>query len=137
MMLLRNFNNPDTFYNKPKLLALIASVVLSILTVPVILPHLYHTNMIYHIIMHLASLIISQFLALVSMLAYARTKSVKIFFMTLGFVTLVAVEYLYLLISTEDIYGMFIPIINIEVSHVILLIMVIFFGISFLKGANK
>jgi hypothetical protein len=136
-MLLRNFNNPDTFYNKPKLLALIASVVLSILTVPVILPHLYHTNMIYHIIMHLASLIISQFLALVSMLAYARTKSVKIFFMTLGFVTLVAVEYLYFLISTEDIYGMFLPIVNIEVSHVILLIMVIFFGISFLKGANK
>jgi hypothetical protein len=137
MVLLRNFNDPDTFYNKPKLLALIASVVLSILTVPVILPHLYHTHMIYHIIMHLASLIISQFLALVSILAYARTKSVKILFMTLGFVTLVAVEYLYLLSSTENIYGMFIPTVNIELSHVILLIMVIFFGISFLKGANK
>ena len=97
MVLLRNFNDPDTFYNKPKLLALIASVVMSIITVPVILPHIYHTHMIYHIIMHLASLIISQFLALVSILAYARTKSVKILFMTLGFVTLVAVEYLYLL----------------------------------------
>ncbi|MGB9169439.1 MAG: hypothetical protein WCB31_10980 [Nitrososphaeraceae archaeon] len=137
MVLLRNFNDPDTFYNKPKLLALIASVVLSILTVPVILPHIYHTDMIYHIIMHLASLIISQFLALVSILAYARTKSVKIFFMTLGFVTLVAVEYLYLLSSTENIYGMFIPTVNIELSHVILVIMVIFFGVSFMKGANK
>ncbi|HJS65421.1 MAG TPA: hypothetical protein VJ767_11280 [Nitrososphaeraceae archaeon] len=137
MVLLRNFNDPDTFYNKPKLLALIASVVLSILTVPVILPHIYHTDMIYHIIMHLASLIISQFLALVSILAYARTKSVKILFMTMGFVTLVAVEYLYLLGSTENIYGMFIPTVNIELSHVILLIMVIFFGVSFMKGANK
>ena len=137
MTLLRNFNNAGTFYNKPKLLALITSVVLSILTVPVILPHLSHTNMIYHIIMHLASLIISQFLALISILAYARTKSIKILFMTLGFVTLVAVEYLYLLNSTEDIYGMFIPIVNIEISHVILLIMVIFFGLSFIKGANK
>ena len=137
MVLLRNFNDPDTFYNKPKLLALIASVVMSILTVPVILPHIYHTDMIYHIIMHLASLIISQFLALVSILAYARTKSVKILFMTLGFVTLVAVEYVYLLSSTENIYGMFIPTVNIELSHVILLIMVIFFGVSFMKGANK
>jgi hypothetical protein len=137
MMLLRNFNDPDTFYNKPKLLALIASVVMSILTVPVILPHLYHTDMIYHIIMHLASLIISQFLALVSILAYTRTKSLKILFMTLGFVTLVAVEYLYLLSSTENVYGMFIPTVNIELSHVILLIMVIFFGASFMKGANK
>jgi hypothetical protein len=137
MVLLRNFNDPNTFYNKPKLLALIASVVLSILTVPVILPHIYHTDMIYHIIMHLTSLIISQFLALVSILAYARTKSIKILFMTLGFVTLVAVEYLYLLSSTENIYGMFIPTVNIELSHVILLIMVIFFGVSFMKGANK
>ena len=137
MVLLRNFNDPDTFYNKPKLLALIASVVMSILTVPVILPHIYHTDMIYHIIMHMASLIISQFLALVSILAYARTKSVKILFMTLGFVTLVAVEYLYLLSSTENIYGMFIPTINIELSHIVLLIMVIFFGVSFMKGANK
>ena len=135
--MLRNFNDPDTFYNKPKLLALIASVVMSILTVPVILPHIYHTDMIYHIIMHMASLIISQFLALVSILAYARTKSVKILFMTLGFVTLVAVEYLYLLSSTENIYGMFIPTINIELSHIVLLIMVIFFGVSFMKGANK
>jgi len=57
--------------------------------------------------------------------------------MTLGFVTLVAVEYLYLFNSTADIYGMLIPITNIELSHLILLIMVIFFGISFLKGANK
>lgn len=137
MTLLRNFNNPDTFYNKPKVLALIASVVISFLTVPAILPHIYHTNMIYHIIVHLTSLIISQFLALVSILAYVRTKSVKIFFMTLGFVTLVAVEYLYLFNSTADIYGILIPITNIELSHVILLIMVIFFGISFLKGGNK
>ena len=137
MTLLRNFNNPDTFYNKPKVLALITSIVISFLTVPAILPHIYHTNMIYHIIVHLTSLIISQFLALVSILAYVRTKSVKIFFMTLGFVTLVAVEYLYLFNSTADIYGILIPITNIELSHVILLIMVIFFGISFLKGANK
>lgn len=137
MILLRNFNHPDTSYNKPKLLALIASVMISFLTVPVILPHINHTNMIYHIIVHLTSLIISQFLAIVSILAYARTNSVKIFFMTLGFVTLVAVEYLYLFNSTTDIYAMLIPITNIELSHLILLIMVIFFGISFLKGANK
>ena len=61
----------------------------------------------------------------------------RFLFMTLGFVTLVAVEYLYLLSSTENIYGMFIPTVNIELSHVILLIMVIFFGASFMKGANK
>jgi hypothetical protein len=53
--------------------------------------------------------------------------------MTLGFMTLVIAEYVYLLNSTEDFQVVFIPHLNIEVSHIILLIMVVFFGISFLK----
>jgi hypothetical protein len=63
--------------------------------------------------------------------------------MTLGFMTLVIAEYVYLLNSTEDLYRMFIPHVNIEVSHVnievshvILLVMVMFFGISFLKTSR-
>jgi hypothetical protein len=54
--------------------------------------------------------------------------------MTFGFMTLVVAEYVYLLNSTEDFDIMLIPQVNIELSHVILLIMVIFFGISFLKS---
>ncbi len=54
--------------------------------------------------------------------------------MMLGFITLVTAEYVYLLNSTEDIHVMSIPQVNIEVSHLILLIMVIFFGIAFLKS---
>ena len=134
-MLLRNYNNnPDPFYNKPRLLVLIASIVISLSVVPFILPHVFHPHMIYHIILHLIALIISQFLAVVSIMAYLKSKSIRILFMTLGFMTLVIAEYVYLLNSTEDLYGMFIPHVNIEVSHVILLVMVVFFGISFLKS---
>jgi hypothetical protein len=57
--------------------------------------------------------------------------------MTLGFVTLVVAEYIYLLNSTEDLNRMFIPHVNIEVSHFILLIMIMFFGISFLKNPSE
>jgi hypothetical protein len=90
--------------------------------------------MIYHILLHLVSLIISQFLAVVSLLAYLKARTTRILLMTLGFMTLVIAEYVYLLNSTEDFRMMFIPQVNIEVSHVILLIMVTFFGISFLKS---
>ena len=135
--MLRNYDKFDIFNDKPKLLALIASVVTTILSIPVLMPHFTHPHMIIHIIVHLASLIISQFLALVSLIAYTRTRGIKIMFMTLGFMTLVVVEYLYLFYATENIYGVFIPIVNIELSHVILLIMVTFFGVSFLKGGNK
>ena len=133
-LLLRNYNNPDAFYNKPRLLVLIASIVISLSVVPFILPHVFHPQMIYHILLHLVSLIISQFLVVVSLLAYLKSKTTRILLMTLGFMTLVIAEYLYLLNSTEDLYVTFIPHVNIEVSHVILLVMVTFFGISFLKS---
>lgn len=134
-LLLRNYNNPGgTFYNKPRLLVLIASIVISLSVVPFILPHVFHPHMIYHIILHLVSLIISQFLAVVSLLAYLKSKTTRILLMTFGFMTLVVAEYVYLLNSTKDFDIMLIPQVNIELSHVILLIMVIFFGISFLKS---
>jgi hypothetical protein len=132
--LLRNYNNADAFYNKPRLLVLIASIVISLSVVPFILPHVFHPHMIYHIILHLVSLIISQFLAVVSLLAYLKSKTTRILLMTFGFMTLVVAEYVYLLNSTEDFDIMLIPQVNIELSHVILLIMVVFFGISFLKS---
>jgi hypothetical protein len=132
--LLRNYNNSDAFYNKPRLLILIASIVISLSIVPFILPHVFHPHMIYHILLHVVALIISQFLVVVSIMAYLKSKSTRILFMTLGFMTLVVAEYVYLLNSTEDFLVMYIPELNIEVSHIIMLIMVTFFGISFLKS---
>ena len=134
LLLLRNYNNSDTFYNKPRLLVLIASVVISLSIVPFILPHIFHPHMIYHILLHIVALILSQFLAVVSLMAYLKSKTSRILFMTLGFMTLVIAEYVYLLNSTEDIHPMFLSQLNIELSHLILLVMVIFFGISFLKS---
>jgi hypothetical protein len=134
LLLLRNYNNSDTFYNKPRLLVLIASVVISLSIVPFILPHIFHPHMIYHILLHIVVLILSQFLAVVSLMAYLKSNTSRILFMTLGFMTLVVAEYVYLLNSTENFHVLYIPHINIEVSHLILLIMVIFFGISLLKN---
>ena len=134
LLLLRNYNNADAFYNKPRLLVLIASIVISLSVVPFIIPHVFHPHMIYHIILHLVSLIISQFLVVVSLLAYLKSKTTRILLMTFGFMTLVVAEYVYLLNSTKDFDIMLIPQVNIELSHIILLIMVVFFGISFLKS---
>jgi hypothetical protein len=134
-LLLRKYsNNSDTFYNKTRLLILFSSIVISISVVPLILPHIFHSHMIYHILLHFTALIISQFLAVVSIMAYIKCRTSRIFFMMLGFITLVIAEYIYLLNSTENVHVMFVPQVNIEVPHLILLIMIIFFGISFLKS---
>jgi hypothetical protein len=134
-LLLRKYsNNSDTFYNKTRLLILFSSIVISISVVPLILPHIFHSHMIYHILLHFTALIISQFLAVVSIMAYIKCRTSRIFFMMLGFITLVIAGYVYLLNSTENVHVMFVPQVNIEVPHLILLIMIIFFGISFLKS---
>ncbi len=122
--------------SKPRLLGIIAAIVTSVLTIPVIFPHLLHSEMIIHILIHLVSVIISTFLIVVSILAYNKTKSTKILFMTFGFFALLIVEYMYLLNASDNIFELLIPNFNIELSHVILLIMVTLFGTSFLKG-NK
>ena len=108
LLLRRNYNHSDKFYSKTRLLVLIASVVISLSVVPFILPHVFHPHMIYHIILHIASLILSQFLAVVSLLAYLKSRTTRILFMTLGFMTLVVAEYVYLLNSTENFRILFI-----------------------------
>jgi hypothetical protein len=55
--------------NKLALLIIIAASVIAILWIPVILPHITHPSMIYHIFLHAISVIIALFLSTVSILA--------------------------------------------------------------------
>jgi hypothetical protein len=87
----------------------------------------------------LASLSIAAFLSIVSILAYARGRSPRLFFMMLGFMALGTVELLYLLESTDilgsEIFSSFV--LGIELPHIILLGMLCVFGIGIVKVSNK
>ena len=122
--------------SKPILLALITAVVVGVVA-PLVSPHVTHPSMIYHILLHMAGLTIVVFLSTVSVLAYSRNKTTRMLLMAAGFVTLAVVELLYLLQAGGIYIGQFvIPIANIELSHVVLLIMVSLFGLGVLK-VNK
>ena len=56
--------------------------------------------------------------------------------MTLGFFALAVIEILYLFHATANIEDVIIPIVDIELSHIILLVMLTLFGIGILK-VNK
>jgi hypothetical protein len=121
--------------SKPILLALITALVIGVVA-PLVMPHLAHPSMIYHIILHVASLTIAVFLSIVSLFAYRRSTGARLLFMTLGFMALATVEFLYLLDATGMI-GLFdISTLNIELPHVILLVMLAMFGLGVLK-VNK
>ncbi|MEM2760902.1 MAG: hypothetical protein QXU32_12940 [Nitrososphaerales archaeon] len=126
----------DATISKPRLLASITIAVVAALSVPVILPHINHPTMIYHILLHVATVIVALFLSMVSIISYRRTHNARILLMTFGFMTLVAAELLHLLNATQNITDLIIPVVNIELSHIILLTMVTLFGMGVLK-VNK
>jgi hypothetical protein len=119
--------------SKPVLLALVTALVLGVVA-PFVIPHAAHPSMIYHIILHMAGLAIAIFLSLVSFLAYSRNTTTRMLLMAVGFMTLAVVEFFYLLQAGGIAVVQFvIPAVNIELSHIILLVMVSLFGLGGLK----
>jgi hypothetical protein len=122
--------------SKPILLGLVTALVVGVVA-PLVIPHVTHPSMIYHILLHMAGLTIAIFLSIVSVLAYSRNRGIRMLMMAVGFMSLALVEFFYLLQAGGIIIGqIIIPTINIELSHVILLIMVSLFGLGVLK-VNK
>jgi hypothetical protein len=122
--------------SKPVLLGLTTALVVGVVA-PLVIPHASHPSMIYHILLHMAGLTIAIFLSIVSSLAYSRNTTARMLLMAVGFMSLALVELFYLLQAGGIVVGQFIiPAINIELSHMILLIMVSLFGLGVLK-VNK
>ena len=118
------------------MLAVVTEAVLAVMAVPVILPHITDTSMIYHLLLHVISLIIAIFLGLVSILAYLRNGRSRLLFMMFGFLLLSIIEAMYLFDVTSKIEDIVIPIVDIELSHVIFLVMLTLFGIGIFR-VNK
>lgn len=116
-----------------RLLVIITLALIAVLAIPVIIPHITHTGLIYHILVHIASVIIAVFLTVISIMAYRGNGGVRLLFMMAGFTVLTLVEFLYLFYASVNIEAIIIPIVDIELSHIILLIMLTLFGIGVLK----
>jgi FtsH-binding integral membrane protein len=121
---------------KAKLLIATSIGAVAVLSIPAILPHLNHPSMIYHIVLHIVSLVIAVFLAAISAVAYRRSGSSRILFMFFAFLALTAVELIYLFNATEDIGEVALPFVHIELPHIIMLVTLALFGIGVLK-VNK
>jgi hypothetical protein len=117
-------------------LGLITALVVGVVA-PLVIPHVAHPSMIYHILLHMAGLTMAIFLSIVSVLAYSRNTTTRMLLMAVGFMSLALVEFFYLLQAGGIVIGqVIIPAVNIELSHIILLIMVSLFGLGVLK-VNK
>lgn len=125
----RNQASPNA---KVKLFGLICLLVIAV-TIPITLPHFTHPSMIYHIILHIASLAIAIFLSFIAVLAYTRDGRARLLFMALGFIALAILEIFMLLSATDNLKEPMIPVVNVELPHIVLLIMITLFGVGVLK----
>jgi hypothetical protein len=80
---------------------------------------------------------IASFLGVVSYLAYKRVRGTRMLLMTIGFMALGAVEILYFLDATDILPMVHLPVANIELSHMILMIMIAFFGLDVLTNSDS
>jgi hypothetical protein len=124
--------NPGFSVTKLKLFAIIA-IAVSVGTIPITFSHITHHQMIYHILLHVASLIIAIFLSYIAVTAYVRDGRARLLIMSFGFITLAILEGLMLLSATGNMDVPIIPTVNVELSHLVLLVMITLFGIGVLK----
>lgn len=124
--------------SKDKLVGIILSISCLLVIIPFLIPHLQHKEMISHIVLHIVSFEIAIFLSLISLFAFLKRKGRRLFFMTMAFFSLSAIEIIYLYYAHENIRDIPIPYINIEFTHVFMLIILALFCLGIFRvGKNQ
>lgn len=114
-------------------LAIITAITLSII-LPLIFPHIAHTSLFYHVILHAASIVIAVFLSVIAVIAYRRVGGTKVLLMSLGFVMLCVFEIFYFIEVTEIVSTFEVPVLNMELPHIIMFIVLMLFAVGISRG---
>ena len=87
--------------NKPKLLIMVILTTVGALAVPVLMPHVYHGAHIYHLLLHTSGIILSVFLAILSVNAYYKMRTKKMIITTIAFMVFTGAEFIQLMDATR------------------------------------
>jgi hypothetical protein len=96
-----------------------------------------HPTMSYHIVIHMLSLDIAIFLTTVSLISYRKSKNKKLLLTFFSFVFLLIIEIFYLLQASHLMKIFYIPLIEVEFSHILLLGMLVLFAWGVVKVDKK
>lgn len=116
--------------SKPTLLSLIVFTVIGVLTVPIILPHIFHGSHFFHIVLHLAGTIIAIFLTIVTAIAYSKIKTKRLLLTMIAFSVFIAAESLSLIDATWPFTFYLKEISLVEISHMFIISMLGIFTLA-------
>jgi hypothetical protein len=124
------FRYDKVIESKPMLLSIIIFVVIGILSVPIILPHLFHGTHFFHIVLHTVGTIVAVFLTIITAIAYAKIKTKRLLFTMIAFSVFIGAEALALVDATWP-FTFYIGEISIaEVSHMFIISMLGIFTLA-------
>ncbi len=120
------------FADKSILTALILATI-TVFSLPLVLPHITHEYMIYHVLLHLVTMCIAVLLVIISSIAYYRSRSTRMLLMSIALLVLTIAEGINFLVSVEVLRYTTLPIINTEIPHLLILLALLFLLTGVLK----
>jgi hypothetical protein len=120
------------FADKSILTTLILATIV-IFSLPLILPHITHEYMIYHVLLHMITMLIAVLLVIISSIAYYRSRSTRMLLMMVALIALSISEGINFLVSVDALRFTSVPLINTEVPHLLILLTLVFLLIGVLK----
>jgi hypothetical protein len=120
------------FADKSILTTLILATIV-IFSLPLILPHITHEYMIYHVLLHMITMLIAVLLVIISSIAYYRSRSTRMLLMMVALIALSISEGINFLVSVDALRFTSVPLINTEIPHLLILLTLVFLLIGVLK----
>ena len=118
--------------SKPKLLVTVIIAVFGGLAIPFLLPHVFHGNHIFHLLLHTAGIILATFLTILGVNAYYQLRSKKMAITSVAFSLFAASELVQLINATEThVYDFFES--PSEIAHLMLLGVVGLFALAIFR----
>jgi len=85
---------------KSTLFSIIVAVIVSILALPIIIPHMLHGYHLAHIFLHIAGIVLSVFISLLAIVAFYKLRTKRLLFSAIAFLNFLAAEIVLLVDST-------------------------------------
>ena len=85
---------------KSTLFGIVLLVVIGTLTIPIIMPHIFHGFHVVHIGLHVGGITLAVFISLIAIIAYLRLKTKRLLFTSVAFSIFVAAESVLLIDAT-------------------------------------
>lgn len=122
---------PQTLFEaRSTLLSLIIFSLVVVLSIPVIIPHLFQQYTTFHILLHISGIGFASFLTIVAAVAYHKVKTRRLLFTTIAFGTFILAEIFWLIDAAWQSKYYFWTFSSFEIGHVIVFFTLLLFALS-------